>query len=70
MASSAAGPKPSSMKRFVQLVVAGGLALVAGLWTLRLSARWSPPWLVGVALVVAGAAALAAGIGRELEPAT
>ena len=57
------------MERFVRLVVAGGLGLVAGLWTVRLSARWSPAWLVGVALVVAGAAGLAAGIGRELEPA-
>jgi hypothetical protein len=58
------------MERFVTLVVAGGVALVVGLWTLQLTVKGSPPWLVGVALVVAGAAALAAGIGRELEPAT
>ena len=57
------------MERFVRLVVAGGLGLVAGLWTLRLSARWSPSWLVGVALVVAGVAGLAAGIWRELDVA-
>ena len=57
------------MERFVTLVVAGGLALVAGLWTLRLSAGWSTPWLLGAALAVAGLAALAVGIGRELEPA-
>jgi len=57
------------MERFVRFVVAGGLALVAGLWTLHLSVLWSPSWLVGVALAVAGLAALAVGIGRELEPA-
>jgi uncharacterized membrane protein HdeD (DUF308 family) len=56
------------MERFVTLVLAGGLGLVAGLWTLRLSTRWSPAWLVGVVLVVAGAAGLAGGIRRELEP--
>jgi uncharacterized membrane protein HdeD (DUF308 family) len=57
------------MERFVTLVVAGGLALVAGLWTLHLSARWTPAWLVGVSLVVAGVAGLAAGIWRELDVA-
>lgn len=57
------------MERFVTLVVAGGLALVAGLWTLHLSAGWSAPWLVGVAVVVAGVAGLAAGIWRELDVA-
>jgi hypothetical protein len=57
------------MERFVQLALAGGLALVAGLWALRLSARWSPPWLAGAALAALGAAVLAAGLGRELEAA-
>ena len=57
------------MERFVTLVIAGGLGLVAGLWTLHLSARWSSSWLVGVALVVAGVAGLAAGIWRELDVA-
>jgi len=56
------------MERFAQLVVAGGLALLAGLWTLRLTAAFSPPWFGGAALVGTGLVALAAGIGTELEP--
>lgn len=55
------------MERFVELVVAGGLALVAGLWTLELAAAWSPPWAVGGLLVLAGLAGLAGGIWREVE---
>ena len=56
------------MERFVQFVVAGGLALVAGLWAIRLSGRWSPPWVAGAAIGTLGVVALAVGIGRELEP--
>lgn len=55
------------MERFVRAVVAGGLALVAGLWTVTLSAAGSVPWLLGVALVALGSAGLAAGIGSEIE---
>lgn len=55
------------MERFVQLVVAGGLALVAGLWTVTLVEPRSGPGLAGVALVVAGVAGLAAGILVELD---
>ncbi|MEF8828402.1 MAG: hypothetical protein V5A49_05175 [Haloarcula sp.] len=56
------------MERFVELVVAGGLALVVGLWTVRLAASFSAVWLGGVALVLLGLAALGVGIGRELSP--
>ncbi|MBX0294569.1 hypothetical protein [Haloarcula nitratireducens] len=55
------------MERFVRLVVAGGLALVAGLWIATLTAPQTPGWVAGVALAVAGVAGLAAGIGREIE---
>ena len=55
------------MERFVRFVVAGGVALVAGLWLTALFATLSPPWLLGVALAVAGSGALAYGTGIELE---
>ncbi|MDS0223210.1 hypothetical protein NDI54_17845 [Haloarcula sp. S1AR25-5A] len=55
------------MERFVTLVVAGGLALVAGLWAVRLAATLSAGWLGGVALTFLGLAALGVGIGRELS---
>jgi len=56
------------MERFVELVVAGGLALVVGLWTVRLAASHSPGWLGGAALALLGLVALGVGIGRELSP--
>lgn len=55
------------MERFVQVVLAGGVALLAGLWTVRLTGAWSPAWLAGVALATIGVAGLAVGIGRELD---
>ncbi|MFB6164333.1 MAG: hypothetical protein ABEJ31_04165 [Haloarculaceae archaeon] len=55
------------MERFVQLLVAGGLALVAGLWALRLAAVPSWPWLAGLALAVVGLAGLGAGIWTEID---
>ena len=56
------------MERFVELVVTGGLALVVGLWMVRLSASRLAVWLGGAALVFLGLAALGVGIGRELSP--
>lgn len=55
------------MERFAQLIVAGGLALVAGLWLVELLDRGSPPWLAGVTLAAAGALALGAGIHSEID---
>ena len=55
------------MERFVRLIVAGGLALVAGLWLLELFARGSSGWLVGAALAALGTAGAFAGIFSELE---
>lgn len=55
------------MERFVQYVVAGGLALVTGLWATSLSSETSMPWLLGVALAILGTGALSAGIWREVS---
>lgn len=55
------------MERFVRFVVAGGLALVAGLWVAALTAPWSVTWLGGAAVAVAGLAGLAVGIESQVE---
>lgn len=55
------------MERFVGAVVAGGLALVAGLWLATLFAARSPAWFGGLGLVVAGLAGLAWGIRSQVE---
>lgn len=55
------------MERFVQLIVAGGLALVAGLWMVSLLRQGSPPWVAGLGLATAGVLALGAGIWLEVE---
>lgn len=58
----AAGAEP-----WVRLIVAGGLALVAGLWLVRLSTTWEPVRPVGLALVVLGVLGLGGGIWIEVE---
>ena len=55
------------MERFVRLIVAGGVALVAGLWAVRLFEWGTTPSLAGVALVLLGASALGVGIASEIE---
>lgn len=57
----------AAMERFARLVVAGGLALVAGLWATALAGTWSAPWLAGAAVALVGAGALGAGIWTELD---
>ena len=54
------------MERFVRTLVAGGLALLAGLWVVASVERWSALWLLGIALALAGVVGLAAGIRDEL----
>lgn len=54
------------MERFVLLVVAGGLSLVAGLWLVTLFERVSPPWSLGLGLVVVGIASLGGGIASQV----
>lgn len=56
-----------AVERFVRLIVAGGIALVAGLWLVTIAGDWSLPWLLGVAVILAGTGALAAGIRSEIE---
>lgn len=55
------------VERFVQLVVAGGIALVAGLWTATLTTPQSPGWLLGSALALLGLVGLAVGIWSEID---
>jgi hypothetical protein len=55
------------VERFVQLVVAGGLTLVAGLWLTAAFALPTAGWLAGAGLALLGTGGLAAGIRRELE---
>lgn len=55
------------MERFVQLIVVGGLALVAGLWLLESFARGSPGWVVGAGLAALGIVSAFGGIFSELE---
>jgi type IV secretory pathway VirB2 component (pilin) len=55
------------MERFVIAIVAGGIALVAGLWLVTLFEPFRAVWTVGAFLVVLGASALGAGIWSEVE---
>jgi len=55
------------MERFVQFVLIGGVALVAGLWLARLFAAGSPLWMLGAALAALGVVGLLFGIGIEIE---
>jgi hypothetical protein len=55
------------MERFVQFIVAGGLALVAGLWGGQIADPQSQVWLGSVAVVVVGVLALAVGINSQIE---
>jgi hypothetical protein len=55
------------MEPFVKYIVAGGLALVAGLWIVELVAFGTVPWVVGLLLVGLGIAGLSVGIHREIE---
>ena len=54
------------MERFIQLVVAGGVTLVAGLWIAALAGDQTGLRLLGVALAAGGTVALAVGIRTEL----
>lgn len=56
-----------AMERFAELVVAGGLSLLAGLWIAQLATAWSSLWAAGVAIALLGAVALTAGIWSELD---
>ena len=53
------------MERFVQVIVAGGLALLAGLWGGQIADPVSKAWLGSVA--VGGVLGLAVGINSQLD---
>ncbi|MUW13774.1 hypothetical protein GJ633_03185 [Halorubrum sp. CBA1125] len=53
-------------ERFVRLIVGGGIALVAGLWSAALSPVGSLPWVIGSALVLVGVGGLGRGIWSEI----
>ena len=55
------------MERFVQFIVAGGLALLAGLWGSQIVDASSQAWLGSVAIAVVGVVALAVGINSQIE---
>ncbi|WP_201292930.1 hypothetical protein [Halobacterium bonnevillei] len=55
------------MERFAQLVVAGGLLLVAGLRGTEFTAPASSGWLAAATLAGIGCAAVLAGILTELD---
>lgn len=55
------------MERFVRLLVAGGFALVTGLWLVEIARPGASPWLAGLVAAVAGSGAILAGIATELE---
>lgn len=55
------------MERFVRLIVAGGLSLLAGLWAQTLTTTGSRIWYGGLVLVLVGLAGLAAGIQLAID---
>ncbi len=55
------------VEEFVRLIVAGGLALLAGLWTVKLVSVGSTGWWVGVAFVFLGIGGLVRGIWSQVE---
>ncbi|WP_222916754.1 hypothetical protein [Natrinema sp. SYSU A 869] len=55
------------MERFVQLIVAGGIVLVAACWLVAFVEYGSAPWVGGIVLALLGAGAVVAGITNELE---
>lgn len=57
----------TAVEGFVRLVVAGGIAVVVGLWIVRLAAPGSVGWMVGIGLLFVGIGALARGIWSEID---
>lgn len=55
------------MERFTQLLVAGGVSLLAGLWLLDGAPAWSVIWQLGSLLTLLGVGSLGYGIYRGLD---
>lgn len=60
-------PDSVEMEGFVQYIVAGGLAMVIGLWVGAFTTMWSIPWVGGVVVALGGTAVALIGIYRELS---
>ncbi|MFB6308771.1 MAG: hypothetical protein ABEH35_05520 [Haloarculaceae archaeon] len=58
------------MERFVQLLVAGGVALVVGLWLVSLFDTGSTAGLLGIGLAALGAAGIVVAIRSEITVGT
>lgn len=52
---------------FVKLIVAGGLAMVAGLWLKALLVPGSTGWVLGVAVALIGIGSLGWGIWSQVD---
>lgn len=59
--------RAGGVEPFVRRIVAGGVAMVAGLWVLVLADPAGPLWLLGPVLVFGGGASLLSGIARPLD---
>ena len=55
------------MESFVWNIVAGGIALILGLWLLEFGTAWTLLWGAGIALTAIGSFGLAIGIESEIE---
>ncbi|MFB6229246.1 MAG: hypothetical protein ABEH88_11975 [Halobacteriales archaeon] len=55
------------MKLHIRLILVGGVALVAGLWTARLAPAWSIAWSLGLLVSLLGIAGLAGGIHGAID---
>lgn len=55
------------MERFVQALMLGGLALLAGLWLTEFRGAWSPTWMLGIGIAGLGLVGLLVGIASELN---
>jgi len=55
------------MERFVQVIVAGGLSFVAGLWLVELFPVGSGAWVLGGGLALLGVGGLGYGIWTPLD---
>ncbi len=54
------------MEPFVRWILAGGVALVVGLWVSTLTSPWSSPWLAGAMGSILGLAGITVGLRRQL----
>jgi hypothetical protein len=56
--------------RFTQLIVSGGVGILAGLWIIKGAPAWSHLCLIGTGLTTLGVGSLGYGIYRGLDRKT